>query len=155
MSSKFNTSSSSTLFDPKIDRSTSTKTTGSVFTSTCLRDDGVMHRTLEVAASNIPKIDIVERVLVGQAMNLPDTPTEDELRFQLAYLNLSNPICNRCLDKSNPQALRLCKRCCLIWYCSDDCASRDATNHARRCCQPDGPSETGPMRIAVVNVRPS
>lgn len=100
-----------------------------------------------VSASMVPDSDIAAiRAVAGPSM------PEQNLRGSLAINNLQNAICNYCMDKSNVTSLLLCTRCCMIWYCGNQCRDADWHNHSRRCGKPDGPLDTGPMRLAFARV---
>lgn len=108
---------------------------------------------IERAKKNVPKADIELLKSVSQGYER----TDDEWRHMAAMIPLLNPICEACEEKRNidnkPNRLKLCGDCCLVWYCDDFCMGTDVGDHVDRCCNPDGPLNTGPTRFAVMKVK--
>jgi hypothetical protein len=93
------------------------------------------------AVSNVPRCAIEQFVQQIKTASLdktcpPEWMQEDCLKKQIAQCRWSNPICSECLRKDVP--LKLCKRCLLVSYCSDECREKNWQKwHSRWCLKGD------------------
>lgn len=102
------------------------------------------------AVLSLPQCDlgIVKQQNPGSDIN------DMSLRVMLAMNRWMNPCCNRpgCGEK-RPERLGFCSQCYLTYYCgSSDCREKDRATHAKRCCNPDGPPDEGPFKIAIIQM---
>jgi hypothetical protein len=105
-----------------------------------------------IACSNIPNSDIDH---VKSFITIPNEyiKTDDDIKKMLTNVRWTNPICDYCLDKSNPNNLFLCKDCLLTFYCSENCMEKHSKKHSKRCCNINGPLDDGPMKIAILKTQ--
>jgi hypothetical protein len=84
---------------------------------------------------------------------VPEELERNRLLYSLAFVRWSNPICDFCLDKSNPAALFPCQECGLTFYCSAEHQVEHKAKHSLRCCNLDGPLDDGPMSLAFITAK--
>ena len=93
-----------------------------------------------VATENVPDIDLtmVEKVtgelLAGEKRK--------EIKYLLVNNRFQNRICDSCLKKTHIYHLLLCTKCCLTWYCNEQCQRKHAAKHEGQ----DG--RAGPLKSA-------
>ena len=116
---------------------------------------------LQRAAENVPEADVTHVIDVTGS-----SKSRDVLKLHLAMNRLANRICEFCGWKPGPDRkhhcrLRLCKQCCLAWFCSAEHMDLAATTpghgeHHLRCRSPaTGPLDTGFQAIAIMRTEPS
>jgi len=108
-----------------------------------------------------------ESILAAAARLLPNAEVQNlrcivsngedlQLRTNLAFIRLSNRICNdpNCGKKNVLRELRLCEGCKSTWYCNADCQLRDWEKHSAWCGNPDARVDDGPLAFVAVPVAP-
>jgi hypothetical protein len=112
------------------------------------------HPLFQRALTQVPWAD-VELMETFQQQNVPphEHKQRDWILQNIVAMRWLNPICEQCLDKSNPSALFACAQCGLAFYCSHACQRAHSNKHAQRCCKLDGPAEDGPQAMAFAKIK--
>lgn len=114
----------------------------------------VQHPLFQTALATIPECDFKFHEQIQKAKLAPkDHKSRVQFAFLSAYTRWANPICEQCLDKSQPWRLFACQRCGLGFYCSRKCQQEHSAKHAARCCRPDGPLDDGPFEILFFDIK--
>ena len=103
---------------------------------------------------NIPIADV--ELLSQHATNMDNLPEDkyvSQLKAQLASLRLMNRICEKCGYKQDIKKLKICTKCGLTWYCSDNCQQQDHSRHILRCANVNGPLDTGYQQLAFLKIK--
>jgi hypothetical protein len=102
------------------------------------------------AAQKLPKSE-VEYLL----QHKEDRNSDDELVMacQVAFIRLTNRICNTCYKKDDIMHLRPCGDCGCTWYCDEKCRMADLQVHKKWCCKPDAERDMGPLSSIFVKVK--
>ena len=97
--------------------------------------------------SNIPIKDIT--TITDNMTDSDGKPHEKIMKASqmLAFNLLTNRICESCGYKDIPIKLSICSNCVLSWYCSKECQRRHWDTHKLRCCNRQGPLDTGYQQI--------
>lgn len=77
------------------------------------------------------------------------TQNYSDIVYQLAFIRLSNRICDHCGNKDN---LQICENCYLTWYCNRACQEAHWNKHKLRCCNKRGPLDEGYQKIIFENI---
>jgi NADH pyrophosphatase NudC (nudix superfamily) len=123
------------------------------YINTLYFDDINHEHVLTLAIHNMVLADI-EALLPYMQTNLNITDEEKVLNAAqtLVFNRLSNRICDKCGNKHDIKKLSLCRNCGMTWYCSKKCQVEHWPKHIERCCQSNGPVETGYMAMAVLKI---
>lgn len=103
------------------------------------------------ALRSVPHAEIKSAIDI--AASSPDFTDPDTVKIRTASLRFANPICARenCDERSRAR-LKVCSRCCLVFYCSKGCQRTDWGEHNRRCGNVHGPAEGGKLRLALIHI---
>jgi hypothetical protein len=71
--------------------------------------------------------------------------------INVVLTRLLNPVCSKCVCRDKTK-LRACSRCQMTFYCNEACQTSHWPVHSTWCCKPNGPADTGPMRMAIVKM---
>jgi hypothetical protein len=102
--------------------------------------------------SNLPIKDIST---ITERMTDEDGPQKERVMKaaqMLTFNLLANRICENCGDKTIVTNLSICSNCALAWYCSKECQTQHWDTHKLRCCNRQGPLNTGFQAIVLANV---
>ena len=98
---------------------------------------------------NLPNSDI-EFLMKKTGIELTKKNNEKirHLAQCLVFNRLSKRICDYCGKQEDN--LKICKNCCLSWYCSTDCQKKHWDIHKLRCCNINGPLDEGYQKILLL-----
>jgi hypothetical protein len=103
--------------------------------------------------SNLPVKDIST---ITDRMTDDDGPPQERIMKatqMLTFNLLTNRICEGCGDKSIVTNLSICSSCALAWYCSKECQTQHWDTHKLRCCNRQGPLDTGFQTIVIAQIK--
>lgn len=93
-----------------------------------------------VGSNNTPNKQLAAyRNVINNTKN-PRYISDEELKQQIMFIIMTNPICSYCLKKDvrTLEKLNLCDSCKIEWYCSIECRILHFNVHSKYCCNIDG-----------------
>ena len=87
---------------------------------------------------------IHERVPYAELQHMRDagaTGSDDKLYSIIEFSRSVVMCCHTCLNRPTTGKLYYCVKCHLTWYCNEECRKKDEKQHAKWCCQKNGPAD--------------
>ncbi len=100
------------------------------------------------------QLNLYKRALV-ETIGATDI-NDDELKSQIMFLLVTNPICVSCLkkDPATLKKLKLCNKCHIEWYCGDQCRQNHLPIHSKYCQNVDGDwPENSPHAPGIIRLK--
>jgi len=81
-----------------------------------------------------------------------ESKSGDEMRATVVVTRFCNAVCNKCLGRDYAKLLA-CAQCNITFYCSKGCQAQDWPAHQLWCGKPNPERDTGPLRIAIIQMK--